>query len=117
MCVHANVMAHISISGVHIYLNIYVISDCPTVFNSVSCIVGLYRMLIFLFSLAFSVTIFCSEAIVAIIILLIRRSKPVGGELGGPKVFKYITSVVLVVLWLVYLLLASLEAYGVIKGF
>jgi len=99
------------------YLNIYVMSDCPAVFKSVSCTVGLYRMLIFLFSLAFSVTIFCSEAIFAILILLLRRSKPVGGELGGPKPFKYLTSIVLVTLWLVYLLLASLEAYGVIKGF
>jgi len=99
------------------YLNIYVISDCPTVLKSVSCIVGFYRMLIFFFSLAFSVTIFCSEAIVAILLLLLRRSKPIGGELGGPKHFKYITSLVLVILWLVYLLLASLEAYGIIKGF
>jgi len=74
-------------------------------------------MLIFLFSLAFSVTIFCSEALAAIVILLARRSKPVGGELGGPKLFKYITSLVLVVLWMVYLLLACLEAYGIIKGF
>lgn len=74
-------------------------------------------MLIFLFSLAFSVTIFCSEAVAAILILLLRRSKPIGGELGGPKPFKYLTSLVLVVLWLVYLLLASLEAYGIIKGF
>jgi len=99
------------------YLNIDVISDCPAVFKSVSCIMGLYMMLIFLFSLAFSVTIFCSEALAAIVILLARRSKPVGGELGGPKLFKYITSLVLVVLWMVYLLLACLEAYGIIKGF
>ena len=84
---------------------------------NLSCIVRLYRMLIFLFSLAFSVTIFCSEAIFAILILLLRRSKPVGGELGGPKLLKCVTSLVLVVLWLVYLLLASLEAYGIIKGF
>jgi solute carrier family 8 (sodium/calcium exchanger) len=68
-------------------------------------------------NLAFSVTIFCSEAVAAILILLLRRSKPIGGELGGPKPFKYLTSLVLVVLWLVYLLLASLEAYGIIKGF
>jgi solute carrier family 8 (sodium/calcium exchanger) len=74
-------------------------------------------ILTFLFSLAFSVTIFCSEALVAITILLARRSKLVGGELGGPKLIKYITSLVLVTLWLVYLLMASLEAYGVIKGF
>lgn len=74
-------------------------------------------MLNFLFSLAFSVTIFCSEAFVAIVILLLRRSKVVGGELGGPKYLKYITSLVLVFLWLMYVLMATLEAYDVIEGF
>ncbi|XP_023723619.1 sodium/calcium exchanger 3 isoform X2 [Cryptotermes secundus] len=68
-------------------------------------------------NLAFSVTIFCSEAFIAILILLLRRSKVVGGELGGPKYFKYITSLVLIFLWLMYLLMATLEAYDVIEGF
>jgi solute carrier family 8 (sodium/calcium exchanger) len=67
--------------------------------------------------LAFSVTIFCSEALVAIAILLLRRSKLVGGELGGPKPFKYVTSLVLILLWMVYLLMATLEAYDIIEGF
>lgn len=67
------------------------------------------------FSLAFSVTLFCSEAVVAIIILLLRRSKAVGGELGGPPVIKYITATALISLWLIYLLMSSLEAYGVIN--
>ncbi|XP_069671598.1 sodium/calcium exchanger Calx isoform X1 [Periplaneta americana] len=68
-------------------------------------------------NLAFSVTIFCTEAFVAIIILLLRRSRVVGGELGGPVVLKYITSFLLFFLWLIYVLMASLEAYGVIEGF
>ncbi|KAH1007076.1 hypothetical protein HUJ04_004355, partial [Dendroctonus ponderosae] len=68
-------------------------------------------------SLAFSVTIFCSEAVVAILILFIRRSKAVGGELGGPVCLKYLTSSVLFALWITYLVVSTLEAYGVIQGF
>ncbi|RZF47516.1 hypothetical protein LSTR_LSTR014155 [Laodelphax striatellus] len=65
-------------------------------------------------NLAFSVTLFCSEAVVAIIILLVRRSKFVGGELGGPRNYKYITSMLFFGLWLIYIVLSTLEAYQVI---
>lgn len=67
------------------------------------------------FSLAFSVTLFCSEACIAILILLLRRNKAIGGELGGPRAMKYITATALIGLWLIYLIASSLEAYGVIK--
>merc|ERR1711982_147682 len=43
-------------------------------------------------SLGFSVTIFCIEAFLAIMILMLRRNPAVGGELGGPKSFKTISS-------------------------
>merc|ERR1712142_1461151 len=43
-------------------------------------------------SLGFSVTIFCTEAVIAILILLLRRNPAVGGELGGPKAVKTVTS-------------------------
>ncbi|XP_039281836.1 sodium/calcium exchanger 1 isoform X2 [Nilaparvata lugens] len=65
-------------------------------------------------NLAFSVTLFCTEAVVAIIILLVRRSKFVGGELGGPRNYKYITSMLFFGLWLIYIVLSTLEAYHVI---
>ncbi|XP_065353884.1 sodium/calcium exchanger Calx isoform X4 [Cloeon dipterum] len=68
-------------------------------------------------NLAFSVTIFCSEAALAIMILLLRRSKRVGGELGGPMPYKLLSSVCLFSLWLIYLLLSTLEAYDIIEGF
>ncbi|XP_066142610.1 sodium/calcium exchanger Calx isoform X2 [Euwallacea fornicatus] len=68
-------------------------------------------------NLAFSVTIFCTEAAVAIFILFVRRSKIVGGELGGPVCLKYFTSSVLFSLWVIYLALSTLEAYGIISGF
>lgn len=60
-------------------------------------------------------TLFCSEAAIAIIILLIRRNKNIGGELGGPKVAKYMTAAAFFLLWLIYLVMSSLEAYGYIK--
>lgn len=65
--------------------------------------------------MAFSVTLFCSEACIAIMILLIRRHPKIGGELGGPRAAKYITATALIGLWLIYLIASSLEAYGVIK--
>ncbi|XP_031629723.1 sodium/calcium exchanger 1 isoform X2 [Contarinia nasturtii] len=69
-------------------------------------------------NLAFSVTLFCSEAVIAIIILLARRMKVFGGgELGGPGWSKYISGILLFGLWIIYLVMSSLEAYGVIKGF
>lgn len=49
-------------------------------------------------------------------ILLIRRSTS-GGELGGATFGKYFSSSLLIGLWVVYLVMSSLEAYGVTKGF
>jgi len=65
-------------------------------------------------SLGFSVTVFCIEALLAIIILLLRRSPAVGGELGGPKSIKTVTSGIFVFFWCFYVLISALEAYKVI---
>jgi len=65
-------------------------------------------------SLGFSVTVFCIEALLAIIILLLRRSPAVGGELGGPKSVKTVTSGLFVFFWVFYVLISALEAYKVI---
>merc|ERR1711974_9880 len=53
-------------------------------------------------SLGFSVTIFCCEALLAIIVLLLRRNPAVGGELGGPKAVKTVTSSLFVIFWITY---------------
>jgi len=66
-------------------------------------------------SLGFSVTIFCVEALVAILILLARRNPAVGGELGGPKAVKTVTSSIFVCLWITYVAVSAMEAYGVIN--
>lgn len=40
----------------------------------------------------------------------------IGGELGGPRKYKLATSFLFVFLWLFYVLMSSLEAYGYIQG-
>ncbi|CAG9128241.1 unnamed protein product [Plutella xylostella] len=68
-------------------------------------------------NLAFSVTMFCTEAALAVLVLVLRRRKSIGGELGGPRRMKIITSMFLFSLWLIYLTMSTLEAYELIPGF
>ncbi|GFT13323.1 hypothetical protein NPIL_521211 [Nephila pilipes] len=68
-------------------------------------------------NLAFSVTMFCACAFISCVVLLMRRSKRVGGELGGPMFYKLPTTILFVCLWLFYVLMSSMEAYGYIEGF
>ena len=75
----------------------------------------LCKRCLYLSSLGFSVTIFCAEALIAIIILLVRRNPAVGGELGGPKSVKTVTSSIFVCLWITYVAVSAMEAYGVIE--
>ncbi|XP_057712262.1 sodium/calcium exchanger 1-like isoform X2 [Corythoichthys intestinalis] len=63
-------------------------------------------------NLAFSVTLFTALASLCVATLLYRRRPGVaGGELGGPRTSKVFTSLFFVLLWLVYILLAALDAY------
>merc|ERR1711957_640792 len=57
-------------------------------------------------SLATSVLVFASCAVVCMGLLLLRRLFA-GGELGGPRWLKYCSSVFLVLLWLVYISISS----------
>ncbi|XP_065123131.1 sodium/calcium exchanger 2a isoform X2 [Paramisgurnus dabryanus] len=68
-------------------------------------------------SLAFSVTLFTIFAFIDIGVLMLRRRPSVGGELGGPKGMKVLTSMLFVGLWLLYITFSSLEAYCHITGF
>lgn len=69
-------------------------------------------------SLGFSVTLYTCFALVAIFVLMIRRVHPkIGAELGGPRWAKVPTTAFLVSLWLLYVLISSLEAYDKIQGF
>mmetsp|Transcript_15436 Transcript_15436/g.27048 ORF Transcript_15436/g.27048 Transcript_15436/m.27048 type:complete len:833 (-) Transcript_15436:169-2667(-) len=54
-------------------------------------------------SLGFSVIVFCCCAVSCISVFVIRRYTPsIGGELGGPKGPKYLSSVFFVTLWFIY---------------
>ncbi|XP_053908786.1 sodium/calcium exchanger 2 [Cuculus canorus] len=68
-------------------------------------------------TLAFSVTLFTIFAFVCISVLLYRRRPHIGGELGGPRGPKVLTSALFLGLWLLYVLFAGLEAYCHIRGF
>ncbi|XP_053890964.1 sodium/calcium exchanger 1-like [Malaclemys terrapin pileata] len=68
-------------------------------------------------TLAFSVTLFTIFALLSIAVLLYRRRAPVGGELGGPHTPKILTALLFFCFWLLYILLAALEAYCHIQGF
>lgn len=68
-------------------------------------------------ALGFSVTLFTACAVTAIVILMIRRNLAFFGnaELGGPVGPRWISFGLLISLWVTYILLASLQAYDVIK--
>ena len=69
-------------------------------------------------SLGFSVLVFCVLAVICISIMMWRRfNKNIGAELGGPQPYKKVTSVIFALLWLVYILLSSLESYCYIPSF
>merc|ERR1719187_1309249 len=67
-------------------------------------------------NLAFSVTLFCVEAFAAISLMLIRRHPSIGGELGGPRIPKILTTFFLAFLWFFYVGLSTLEAYKLIPS-
>ncbi|XP_068247332.1 sodium/calcium exchanger 1-like isoform X1 [Palaemon carinicauda] len=68
-------------------------------------------------NLAFSVTLFCIEALLAILIMMLRRHPKIGGELGGPYIPKLLTTLFLVFLWVFYVLMSTLEAYHLLPSF
>ncbi|XP_051257469.1 sodium/calcium exchanger 2a isoform X1 [Dicentrarchus labrax] len=68
-------------------------------------------------SLAFSVTLFTIFAFLSMGMLMLRRRPSIGGELGGPRITKVLTSLLLFGLWFLYVLFSSLEAYCHIQGF
>lgn len=63
--------------------------------------------------LAFSVVVFLCCALICFIVLIARRIF-VGGELGGSPLGRYLSGVFLIFLWLIYVLMSTLQAYGII---
>ncbi|CAF3693875.1 unnamed protein product [Rotaria socialis] len=67
--------------------------------------------------LSFSVLVFSVCCILSMSVLIIRRYASVFGnaELGGPVIPKYVCSIFFICLWIGYLTLSGLQAYGHIK--
>lgn len=70
-------------------------------------------------TLGFSVTMFTICAVTTLCSLMVRRNVAFFGnaELGGPDMPKYLTAGFFVMLWIIYVLLSSLQTYDVITGF
>lgn len=68
-------------------------------------------------NLAFSVTLYTIFAFINFGVLLYRRKPEIGGELGGPRTAKLVTTALFTLLWLLYICCSSLEAYCYITGF
>ncbi|KAG0730061.1 Sodium/calcium exchanger 2 [Chionoecetes opilio] len=64
--------------------------------------------------LGFSVGLFTGLCVLTIGILMLRRVLTVCGkaELGGPPVSRYISGAIMISIWMIYVLLSSLQAYG-----
>ena len=64
--------------------------------------------------LSFSVALYTITAILGIMILMARRYIGFLGkaELGGPVLWKWVTFVLLIGMWMMYVLLSSLQVYG-----
>jgi solute carrier family 8 (sodium/calcium exchanger) len=69
-------------------------------------------------ALGFSVLLYSITTILAIILLMLRRKLNIFGnaELGGTVTPKYVSGIILVLLWFSYVLLSSLQAYEKIKA-
>uniref|UniRef100_A0A1B6E8E5 Calx-beta domain-containing protein n=1 Tax=Clastoptera arizonana TaxID=38151 RepID=A0A1B6E8E5_9HEMI len=69
-------------------------------------------------SLGFSVLMYSVAAVIAVVLIIVRRNLAVFGkaEIGGPTATRWFTVVVLVILWILYITFTWLQTYGVIEA-
>lgn len=63
--------------------------------------------------LSFSLLVFFSTSVACIVVLVFRRVT-LGAELGGPKVWAWITCIFFMVLWVIFVVLSSLKVSDII---
>ncbi|KAK6260247.1 Sodium/calcium exchanger membrane region - like 2 [Theobroma cacao] len=63
--------------------------------------------------LSFSLLVFFSTSVGCILVLVIRRLT-LGAELGGPRIWAWVTSVFFMLLWIIFVVLSSLRVSGII---
>lgn len=68
-------------------------------------------------NLAFSVVLYLATSITCFVVILLRRFCS-GGELGGKVGWtKWVSGIFCICLWLIYLIMSSLQVYGHVEGF
>lgn len=63
--------------------------------------------------LSFSLLVFFCTSVGCIAVLVLRRLT-LGAELGGPKLWAWVTSVYFMLLWIIFVVLSSLKVSGII---
>lgn len=103
-------------NGVNVFLGIGVAWSMAAVYHAAVGTEGGFK--VSPGSLGFCLTVFCILAVIAILLLVIRRNpKVAGGELGGPLLCKKISANIFFGFWFVYVILSALEQYCHIQGF
>jgi Ca2+/Na+ antiporter len=85
----------VSLSGSETYKERYLDVDVPN-----------FGFMVPAGELGFSVAVYSTLAIVAVILFVIRRNV-YGGELGGPKMHNYLSSLIFAALWIAYIVLSA----------
>lgn len=65
--------------------------------------------------LGFSLLVFFLTSVGCISVLVLRRLT-LGAELGGPRLWAWLTSIFFMFLWLIFVILSSLRVSGIIRG-
>ncbi|ELU01061.1 hypothetical protein CAPTEDRAFT_224088 [Capitella teleta] len=91
-------------------VNVFLGLGLPWVMSSCYAVHHNQKFLVPTDNLILSVVIFTIVGTVCIIVLLMRR-KVFGGELGGGALNKYLTATFLALLWVIYIVVASVKAY------
>ncbi|KAM7275968.1 hypothetical protein ACFE04_017834 [Oxalis oulophora] len=98
-------------NSVNIYVGIGIPWLIDTAYNYVA-----YREPLYIQNaegLSFSLIVFFSTSIGCISVLVFRRIT-LGGELGGPRFWAWITSIYFMILWVIFIVLSSLKVSGII---
>ncbi|CAN6994056.1 unnamed protein product [Brassica rapa subsp. trilocularis] len=96
-------------------VNIYVGIGVPWLINTVYNYFA-YREPLYIENakgLSFSLLIFFATSVGCIVVLVLRRLI-IGAELGGPRLWAWLTSVYFMLLWVIFVVLSSLKVSGII---
>lgn len=63
--------------------------------------------------LSFSLLVFFSTSVGCIVVLVFRRLT-LGAELGGPRIWAWVTCVYFMLLWIIFVVVSSLKVSGII---